>query len=124
MNILLVDDDEEVLKALGLMLSFSGFQSLQASCGREALILAREHDFDLIVMDVAMPGMSGIELLGHLRQNEKTRDVPVIFFTAQAEQETREQAFALGAVDYLSKPVDFGTLRSSIQRALSVSLAL
>ncbi len=105
------------------MLSLSGFQVHQASCGREALILAKEQHFDLIVLDVAMPGMNGIELLQRLRQNEKTRDVPVIFFTGEAEPEIKKQAFALGAVDYLRKPVDFGILRDSIHRALSVSLA-
>ncbi len=124
MNILLVDDDEEVLKALGIMLSFSGFQTIRASCSREALSLVQEHHFDLIVLDVAMPEMSGIELLRRLRQDEKTQNVPVIFFTGEAGAETKKQAFDLGAVDYLRKPVDFGTLRSSIQRALSVSLAL
>jgi len=121
MNILIVDDEEAVLAALGMVIHHLGMMSVHAACGEEALALVEVHTFDLILLDMSMPRMSGLEVLRCLRQNERTREVPVIFLTGQQEPELKAEALALGAVDYLSKPFDLAALSGSIRLALPIS---
>lgn len=101
-SLLLVDDTPENLDILtGLLTAYRLFVSLD---GPNTLALARAHRFDLILLDIMMPDMDGFEVCRRLKADEKTRDIPVIFITALNETASLEQAFALGGVDYVTKP--------------------
>jgi len=122
MKILLVDDDVAVLAALSMVFRHLGMLTTHASCGSEALVLLETHSFDLIMLDMTMPRMNGLEVLRHLRENERTQDTPVIFLTGQQEAELRDEALALGAADYLLKPFELAGLLNSIRRVLAVPM--
>lgn len=101
-SLLIVDDTAENLDILtGLLGDYRLFVSLE---GPGALALAETHLPDLILLDIMMPGMDGFEVCRRLKADEKTKDIPVIFITALNETESLEQAFALGGVDYVTKP--------------------
>lgn len=106
-NILVVDDHRENLIAMEALLDGEGRQLIMAGSGNEALALALKHDFALILLDVQMPEMDGFEVAQLMRQNRKTRHIPIIFVTAiSKEQKYVFQGYRNGAVDYLFKPVD------------------
>jgi putative two-component system response regulator len=104
-QILIVDDNAENLSVLGELLH-GPYRVRAANSGERALALARQQPRpDLILLDVMMPGMSGHEVLTRLREHDATRDVPVIFVTALNALEDEEHGLALGAVDYITKPL-------------------
>jgi signal transduction histidine kinase len=104
-SILAVDDYPENLVLLGEILS-PHYRVLAATSGERARALARGNPApDLILLDVMMPGMDGYEVLQHLQEDERTRSIPVIFVTALDSIEDEAQGFALGAVDYITKPL-------------------
>ena len=103
-KILLVDDTPENLKLLRQTLETEGYNILVATSGETALRIARKANPDLILLDVMMPGMDGFETCRHLKQDEGTRDVPVIFVTARAETPSVVEGFRAGGVDYIVKP--------------------
>jgi len=103
-TVLLVDDDIDNLELLGNLLQ-THYEVLAAPSGERALqIAASQPKPDLILLDVMMPGMDGYAVLGHLRENRLTRDIPVIFVTGLDSIEDEERSLALGAVDYITKP--------------------
>jgi EAL domain-containing protein (putative c-di-GMP-specific phosphodiesterase class I) len=103
-NILLVEDDEAVRQVYGRLLKRDGFTVFPASNGIEAAQVFERHPIDLVVSDIGMPGMNGVDLLKTLRL--KDLDVPVILMTGNPELESATDAVALGALRYLTKPVD------------------
>ena len=105
-KILLVDDDPMILKMAEYILSrYKQYKMLQASSGRAALkILREETDIDLILLDVEMPLMDGIETLIRIRSDEMTRSLPVIFVTADSSKETLSKALKFGISGYITKP--------------------
>ncbi|GAA5118748.1 response regulator [Alloalcanivorax gelatiniphagus] len=106
-NILVVDDHRENLIAMEALLEGEGRQLIMAQSGNEALALALKHDFALVLLDVQMPEMDGFEVARLMRQNRKTRHIPIIFVTAISKERTFVfQGYQAGAVDYLFKPVD------------------
>ncbi len=115
-RILLVDDDRLILATLGDELAARGYDVARAASGEEALGLARELDPDLVVMDVRLPGMSGIEAARAIREAGRP---PVLFLTAFDEREIVEQAVADGAIGYLVKPVVGGQLAAAVDAALA-----
>jgi len=122
-QILIVDDDSEIRMMLERILaSYSDHTPLTAKDGPEALELAPQAD--LILMDIQMPGMDGIQVFQALRQHETTRDIPVIFMTAYPEK-SRKVALShkLGSIDYLVKPVDCDQLINHIELLLGIRAA-
>lgn len=114
-SVLLVDDRPENLLALEDVLRPLGYNLVQASSGEEALKRLLKEDFALILLDVQMPGVDGFETAAHVRQLEKTRDVPIIFLTAISnEVEQRLQGYSLGAFDYVFKPFEPQELQSKV----------
>lgn len=115
-NILLVDDRDENLIALEAALTSLDQNLVRANSGEEALKQLLGTDFAVILLDVVMPGMDGFETASHIKQREKTKDVPIIFLTAQ--EIDRHQVFrgyASRAVDFLLKPFDPWVLRSKVE---------
>ena len=89
---------------MGALLSRSGYQVLPALSGVEGLELAANNKPDVVLLDMKMPGMDGFEVLRRLREEAATRDLPIIFLTADNDRENLVRAFAAGAIDYITKP--------------------
>jgi CheY-like chemotaxis protein len=114
-KILIVDDRPENLLALEAILQGLGHELVKAHSGEEALKRLLTDDFALILLDVQMPGMDGFETATHIKQRERTRDVPIVFLTAiDGEAHQAFRGYAAGAVDYLSKPFDPWVLRAKV----------
>jgi type II secretory ATPase GspE/PulE/Tfp pilus assembly ATPase PilB-like protein/DNA-binding response OmpR family regulator len=108
--IVVVDDNQDQLKLMDRFLSSSGYTVIAADSGRKLLDAMRDVKPDLILLDVMMPEMDGYEVCSRLQKNSETAYIPVIFITALGEEQDKARAFAVGAVDYLVKPVQKETL--------------
>jgi PAS domain S-box-containing protein len=114
-NLLLVDDRRENLVALEAILSGSGYRLLTATSGVDALKIALREPLAVVLLDVVMPGMDGYEVARHLKELERTRDVPIIFLTALAtDVQNIYRAYEVGAVDYIIKPLDSEVVRKKV----------
>ena len=118
-RILAVDDEPSMRRLLQISLRQAGYQPILAENGRQAMELLRERGADMVVSDLHMPGMGGLQLLQAMR--DEGLDIPVIIITAQGEIKTAVEAMKLGASDYLLRPFDLETLEIAINRAFSVS---
>ncbi len=101
------------------MLSDGGLSVLSVSDGAEAVKLAARELPDLILLDVQMPGMDGIEACHRIRQNPKTSSIPILMLTALDQMKDMEKALAWGADGYLTKPIDPEKLDRAVKRSLS-----
>ncbi len=120
-KILVVDDMPDALTMMSDWLRHNGFEVLEATDGPQALQLAKSTRPDLVLMDVVMPGMDGIETCRRLRADPSTSKIPVILITARSPIEARAEGLLAGATDYVTKPVDFKALIPHIKRALSTT---
>lgn len=113
--VLLVDDDPKNLVALRAVLDRDGHRLLEARSGQETLAIAAREELAAIVLDVRMPGMSGLEVARALKRSERTRSIPIIFVTAwEGDVQHVYAAYSIGAVDYLVKPLDLMALRCKV----------
>ncbi|MBD2233483.1 response regulator, partial [Phormidium tenue FACHB-1052] len=103
---LVVDDHAPSRMAAVALLSIDGYQVEQASCGQSALSRVLQHQPDLILLDVMMPGLDGFEVCRQLKENDNTRLIPVVFVTALSDRESRLQGIEAGGDDFLTKPFD------------------
>ena len=103
-RILIADDEHNIRHILDFSLNVEGFDVLTAQDGEEALMLAASESPDLIIMDVMMPGCGGIEACRQLKQDPRTRAIPVVLLTARSSRDDREAGLAAGAVEYVTKP--------------------
>ena len=123
-SILVVDDSEYNRDALSRRLEQKGFRVEIAADGDSALTRAASREFDLVLLDVEMPGMSGLEVLSRLRQSRSQTELPVIMVTARAQSADIIEALGLGANDYITKPVDFPVALARIRTHLSYKWAV
>jgi two-component system sensor histidine kinase/response regulator len=115
-SILIVDDDAANLLALEATLECLGQKIVQANSGLEALRRVLEEDFAVILLDVQMPGMSGIETAALIRERDRSKHTPIIFLTGMVKTaEMMFKGYSAGAVDYLMKPVVSGILRAKVE---------
>ena len=117
--ILAVDDFELNLEILCVYLEGEGYRVIQATAGEAAIAQAQQHRPDLILMDVKMPGIDGLEAIRRLKADPKTRDIPIISLTAFAAESDTKRCLEAGAADYLSKPIDFAELGQKLTRHLT-----
>jgi DNA-binding response OmpR family regulator len=117
-RILVAEDEADVLQLINLALQRAGFEVLKAEDGATAVRLAREHGPALIVMDIMMPGMTGLEACRLLKQDSRTMRIPVVMLTAKAEEVDRIVGLELGADDYVTKPFSPRELVLRIQAIL------
>ncbi len=103
-SVLVVNDDPDVCELVRYKLEQSGFDVRRASDGDQALSEVEAEVPDLVLLDIMMPGMSGLEVLERWRANEATEKLPVIMLTAKAQENDVERGFELGADDYVIKP--------------------
>lgn len=117
-RILLVDDEEDILEILSYNLSQEGYKVYTAGDGLEAIKQAEKHKPHLIIMDVMMPNMDGIEACEELRKNHVFNDTIIMFLTARAEDYSYVAAFEAGADDYVPKPIKPKVLLSKVKGLL------
>jgi len=117
-RILAVDDEPNMRRLLEISLRQAGYQPLSAANGRDALDILKAEQVDLVVSDLHMPGMSGLELLKQIRSDNEA--IPFIMVTAQGEIKTAIEAMKLGAADYILRPFDLEVLEVAIAKALDV----
>jgi len=119
-RVLVVEDNEKNMKLFRDVLRATGYFILEATTGGRAVELATEHAPDLVLMDIQLPDIDGVEALSRLRANERTASIPVLAVTAQAMQGDHERFLAAGFDDYISKPVNIvelvGTVRQHCDR--------
>ncbi len=114
-QILVVEDNERNMKLFCDLLQASGYQTLEATTGESAVELALEHGPDLVLMDIQLPDIDGVEALGRLRADERSATLPVLALTAQAMEGDRERFLAAGFDGYLSKPVDIAEFVTTVK---------
>jgi two-component system cell cycle response regulator DivK len=115
-QILVVEDNEKNMKLFRDVLLATGHRTLEASTGGQAVELATAHSPDLVLMDIQLPDIGGVEALGRLRADARTASVPVVALTAQAMEGDRERFLAAGFDGYLSKPVNVADLIDTVKR--------
>ena len=115
-NVLIVDDRKENLLTLESLIDNEELNILHAFSGNEALSVVLEHDVSLVLLDVQMPGMDGYETAELMRGSERTKEIPIVFITANSQQSQQIfRGYEAGAVDYLYKPLDRRILQSKIR---------
>jgi two-component system, cell cycle response regulator DivK len=115
-RILVVEDNEKNMKLFRDVLGATGYRTVEATTGGEAVLLATEQAPDLVLMDIQMPDVDGVEALRRLRADERTAAIPVLAVTAQAMQGDRERFLAEGFDGYLSKPVNVRELIGTVRQ--------
>jgi DNA-binding NtrC family response regulator len=115
LRILIVDDEQDLVSAMAERLSLRGFEVLTATSGSEALRQVAEHDFSVLLIDVKMPGIDGLELTAEIKQ--KRPSLPVILFTGHSSVADAERGIQEGAFGYLMKPIDLDKLIENIRNA-------
>ncbi len=114
-NILIVDDKPENLAVLESVLDDPGYRLVRAESADQALLALVVEEFALLILDIRMPGMTGIELAQMIKERKRTAHVPIIFLTAHYTEDQRVlEGYGVGAVDYLHKPVNPSILRSKV----------
>jgi len=114
-KVLIVDDNFKNLQLLGNILEKNNYHAETASNGEEALEWINTENFDLILLDIMMPGMDGFEVCSIIRQNDKFNDVPIIFLTAKTDKESTLKGFELNAQDFINKPFNTAELLARIK---------
>jgi two-component system, cell cycle response regulator DivK len=115
-QILVVEDNERNMKLFRDVLHASGYRTLEAATGERAVELVFEHRPDLVLMDIQLPDIDGVEALARLRADERFSSVPVLALTAQAMEGDRERFLAAGFDGYLSKPVNIAEFVATVKR--------
>ncbi|WP_374139825.1 response regulator [Sphingomonas sp. 32-62-10] len=117
-TILAVDDSRTNLNILGRRLGHLGYLVVLSDNGHEALDLIAARGFDLVLLDLVMPVMSGIDVLNEIRGSRETADLPVIMLTGRSDAAAAVDALAAGADDHVAKPFDFDVLAARIDRVI------
>jgi len=117
-RVLIVEDEAVILRLLEVNFRLAGFEVETAARGEEALAKAAADPPDVAILDIMLPGLSGIEVCQRLRAAPETADVPVIMLSARTQDEERERSYALGVVAYVTKPFEPAELVEVVRRAL------
>ena len=120
-TILVVEDNEDNRIIYGTMLRAHGFVVSEAALGETALASARSNPPDLVLMDIGLPNMDGVEATRHLKSDPRTASIPVLALTAHALQSERQRALEAGMDGYLVKPIGVAALIREVQRALQAA---
>jgi two-component system, OmpR family, alkaline phosphatase synthesis response regulator PhoP len=115
MRILVAEDDRDIAELIALYIQKSGWEAHITPSGDDALAYARQQGVDLVILDVMLPGLSGLEVCRALRGNKSTAAIPIIMVTARAEETDRIVGLELGADDYISKPFSTPELMARIK---------
>ena len=118
-RILVADDEPRLLHIISMYLELDGFEVCRATDGDAALaLLAADEDFDLVILDVMMPGQDGMQVCRRLRANPRTTDIPVLMFTALSSDADVESARQAGATHLITKPYNLAGLGELVRKTL------
>lgn len=117
-KILVIDDEPDLTMMVRMRLEAAGYEVIEANDGQEGLDKARKENPDLIILDLMLPKLDGYKVCRMLKFDEKYKKIPVIMFTARAQDSDKKLAEEVGATAYLTKPFDPQTLLSKIQELL------
>jgi two-component system cell cycle response regulator DivK len=115
-RILVVEDNEKNMKLFRDVLAATGYRTLEATTGIEAVDMASEHTPDLVLMDIQLPDLDGVQALRRLRADARTATIPILALTAQAMRGDRERFLAAGFDGYVSKPVNVRDLIETVRQ--------
>ena len=120
-RILIIEDNEKNLKLVRDILQAKGFETMEAVNAEDGLALAKAHAFDLVLMDIQLPGMNGIQALGHLRADPATRGIPVAAVTASVTLQDQSQITDAGFDGFISKPIGLKDFLATVNRLLGTA---
>lgn len=118
-KILVIEDDPATLRLIDYSLRHDGYQVLTASNGLEGIRKAHNEEPDLIILDVMLPGMDGFEICHSLRSEPDTAQLPILMFSAKAQEIDKDTGLKVGADDYLAKPADPAEVVSRVEKLLA-----
>lgn len=117
-TILVVDDEKDLLDLIEYNLKKEGFNVLKAENGEEGIAIAKEHKPDLVLMDIMMPKMDGMEAVEKMRADDELKSIPIIFLTARSDEKTEVEGLDKGGDDYITKPISTTKLISRIKAVM------
>lgn len=120
-KILVIDDEELIIRSLKKLLEKEGFAVFVAKNGQDAVVMAEEESFDLLIADIRMPGINGVETVQGIYEDLKERNlenIPAIFITGYADEEIKKKAKTLKPIAYIYKPFDISELVDKVKAAL------
>lgn len=117
-RILVVEDSTVIMELIRFLLTTFGYESKEARDGFEALKIAKENKFDLILLDIQLPGFDGLEVLKEIKKLPEIRKTPVIALTAHAMQGDEDRFLKAGCSGYISKPIDIGRFKSILDSCM------
>lgn len=117
-TILVVDDEQDLLDLIEYNLQKEGFDVLRAENGLDGIEMAREHKPNLVLLDIMMPQMDGIEVCDRMREDDELKHIPIIFLTARSDEKTEVEGLNKGADDFITKPISTTKLISRIKAVL------
>ncbi|MFA6379123.1 MAG: response regulator [Candidatus Omnitrophota bacterium] len=117
-TILVIDDDKGLIKMLETGLGAQGYNVFSANTGEGGLQIAQNKPVDLILLDVILPGLKGRQVCAKLKENEKTKHVPVVFLTAKNSPDDIKAELAVGAIAHITKPIDLHELIAKVHEIL------
>ena len=118
-KVLVVDDEADVLLLCRVNLEFEGYEVVEAGDGEEAMRKVREHEPDVILLDVMMPKMDGWQVLAALKAEPETADIPVVMLTAKVQDQDQIRGWSGGAADYITKPFSPLALSQVLENVLT-----
>ena len=122
-NVLIVDDVTDNIQVAMNILKEENYNFSFATNGENALELLQKSSFDIVLLDIMMPGIDGYEVCTRMKENSALRDIPVIFLTAKADSDSMTRGFEVGGVDYITKPFHADELLVRVKTHLRVSFA-
>lgn len=117
-KILIVDDEEHILELLKFNLEKNGFEVFSSDNGEDCIVLIEQHNVDLLVLDLMLPGMDGIDVCKEIRKMDRFQSLPIIMLTAKGEETDRILGLELGADDYITKPFSVRELIARVKAVL------
>jgi DNA-binding response OmpR family regulator len=119
-KVLIVDDDNDIREPFARVIESWGFHAYTAKNGKEAIAIAGKKKVDLIVLDIDLPDISGMEVCKILKGNPATQKIPILMLSAMGKGSVVDEGFSCGADDYIIKDVDFDLLKSKVFRLLKI----
>jgi DNA-binding response OmpR family regulator len=113
-KILIIEDEKNIVLLLKMFLEHNGFEVFTAVNGTDGIKIAQESNPDLILLDIVLPGINGYLVCKNLKEDEKTKDIPIVVISARTSKDDIEKIFSSGAQDYIAKPFSLPQIKKSI----------